>query len=505
MGHRKITQAINITGYWRIFIKTLFMAAHFGMIGLGTMGSNLVMNVADHGFEACGYDRDPVQQKRLLEEAKGKPVTTAATLAGFVQALQTPRIIMLLVPAGKIVDTVVTDLLSLVQKGDIIIDGGNSHFIDTERRYQLLQNSGVHFIGMGVSGGEEGARFGPSLMPGGNKESYELIKTIVEAIAAKSDEGPCVSFIGNTAAGHYTKMVHNGIEYAMMQLISEVYGILKNAGQFTNAELHELFAAWNNTELQSFLIEITADVFVKKDGDTAIDLVDMILDKAKQKGTGMWTSKSAMDLNVPIPTIDAAVSMRYISALKDERVKNASLYSLEPGNNAADKKQLATACKNALHFGFLLSYAQGLQLLSVASSQYKYDINVSEVVRVWKGGCIIRSALLKDLRKAYQQDGALSNIIGSPVFQPVFAQLRKYAVFIIKTAMDANLPVATLGASLHYFDAYTTGRLPANLIQAQRDYFGAHTYERTDKTGVFHTEWEGKPPVVTSAQKPKEE
>lgn len=481
------------------------MAAHFGMIGLGTMGSNLLLNVADHGFEACGYDRDPAQQKRLLEEAKGKPVSAAATLVEFVGALQTPRIIMLLVPAGKIVDNVLNDLLPLVQKGDIIIDGGNSHFLDTERRYQLLQNSGVHFIGMGVSGGEEGARFGPSLMPGGNKESYEMIKNILESIAAKSDEGPCVSFIGNSAAGHYTKMVHNGIEYAMMQLISEIYGVLKNAGHFNNTELHELFTAWNNTALQSFLVEITADVFLKKDGDTPVDLVDMILDKAKQKGTGMWTSQSAMDLNVPIPTIDSAVTMRYISALKDERVKNSTLYSFERSKNGVDKEHLATACKNALHFGFLLSYAQGLQLLSVASAQYNYAINISEVVRAWKGGCIIRSVLLNDFRKAYLQDSTLSNIIASPVFRPVFGQLRKDVVAIIKIAMDANLPAAALAASLHYFDAYITNRLPANLIQAQRDYFGAHTYERIDKTGIFHTEWEGKPPVVTSAQKPKEE
>jgi 6-phosphogluconate dehydrogenase len=481
------------------------MAAHFGMIGLGTMGSNLVLNVADHGFEACGYDRDPAQQKRLLEEAKGKPVRALASLPEFVQALQMPRIIMLLVPAGKIVDTVLNDLLPLIQKGDIIIDGGNSHFIDTEKRYQQLQTSGVHFIGMGVSGGEEGARFGPSLMPGGNKESYELVKNILEAIAAKSDEGACVSFIGNTAAGHYTKMVHNGIEYAVMQLISEVYGILKNTGHFTNAEFHELFKAWNKAELQSFLIEITADVFLKKDDDTQQDLVDLILDKAKQKGTGMWTSQSAMDLNVPIPTIDSAVSMRYISALKDERVKNAKAYSFNGNHHPVNKEQLAAACKNALHFCFLLSYAQGLQLLSIASAQYNYGITISEVLRVWKGGCIIRSALLNDLRKAYLQDSALSNIIASPVFQPVFSQLRGDVITLLKIAFDNHLPAAALASSLNYFDAYTTGRLPVNLIQAQRDYFGAHTYERLDKEGSFHTEWVGKPPVVTSTQKPKEE
>ncbi|HEY6503688.1 MAG TPA: NADP-dependent phosphogluconate dehydrogenase [Chitinophagaceae bacterium] len=471
------------------------MAAHFGMIGLGTMGRNLLLNVTDHQFEACGYDRDQAQQKRLLEEAKGKPVTVAASLPEFVKALKTPRVIMLLVPAGKIVDAVISDLLPLVQKGDIIIDGGNSHFTDTERRYLQLQNSGVHFIGMGVSGGEEGARFGPSLMPGGNKESYELVKHIVESVAAKSDEGPCVSFIGNTAAGHYTKMVHNGIEYAMMQLISEVYGILKNAGQFSNAELHELFKAWNKTELQSFLIEITADVFLKKDEETGNDLIDMILDKAKQKGTGMWTSQSAMDLHVPIPTIDAAVTMRYLSALKDDRTGNAKLYSPGKKKSSIGKEQLATLCKNALHFGFLSAYGQGLHLLSVASSQYNYGINISEVVRVWKGGCIIRSVLLNDLRKAYQQDSALSNIIASPVFQPVLSQSRKDVVELLETAMNNGLATASLAASLHYFDAFISQRLPANLIQAQRDYFGAHTYERIDKPGSFHAEWESKPSV----------
>jgi 6-phosphogluconate dehydrogenase len=477
------------------------MAAHFGMIGLGTMGRNLLLNVADHGFEACGYDREPAQQKRLLEEAKGKTVTAAASLPEFIQALQTPRIIMLLVPAGKIVDAVLTDLLPLVQKGDIIIDGGNSHFADTERRYLQLQNSGVHFIGMGVSGGEEGARFGPSMMPGGNKESYELIKNIVESVAAKSDEGPCVTFIGNTAAGHYTKMVHNGIEYAMMQLISEVYGVLKNAGQFSNAELHDLFTAWNKTELQSFLVEITADVFLKKDDETGSDLVDLILDKAKQKGTGMWTSQSAMDLNVPIPSIDAAVTMRYLSALKDERVKNAKQYSFTKEKNMINKEQLAVSCKNSLHFGFLLAYGQGLHLLNVASAQYNYKVNPGEVVRIWKGGCIIRSGLLTDLRKAYQQDSSLSNIISSQVFQSVFSDLRKDVIAILKIAMDNNLPAASLAASLHYFDAFITDRLPANLIQAQRDYFGAHTYERIDKPGIFHTVWESEPPAIASAQK----
>ncbi|MEO7306809.1 MAG: NADP-dependent phosphogluconate dehydrogenase, partial [Ferruginibacter sp.] len=289
--------------------------AQFGMIGLGTMGRNLVLNIADHGFAVCGYDRDTAQQQRLITEGNGKPVAVAASLEELVAGLDKPAKIMLLVPAGKIVDAVLTDLVPLLQKDDIVIDGGNSHFTDTDRRYTQLQASGIHFMGMGVSGGEEGARFGPSMMPGSNEQSFNAVKDILESIAAKTAEGPCVSFIGNGAAGHYTKMVHNGIEYAMMQLISEVYGLLKNIGGLSNEELQQTFAAWNKTELQGFLIEITADVFLKKDDNTGNLLVDMILDKAKQKGTGMWTSQSAMDLNIPIPVIDAAVSMRYLSAM----------------------------------------------------------------------------------------------------------------------------------------------------------------------------------------------
>ena len=298
--------------------------AQFGMIGLGTMGRNLVLNIAGHGFAVCGYDRDGAQQQRLVTEGAGKPVTVAASLQELVNNLEKPAKIMLLVPAGKIVDAVLSDLVPLLQKNDIVIDGGNSHFTDTDRRYAELQNSGIHFMGMGVSGGEEGARFGPSMMPGSNKESFNAVKNILESIAAKTAEGPCVTFIGNGAAGHYTKMVHNGIEYAMMQLISEVYGVLKNAGGLSNDELQKVFAEWNKTELQSFLLEITADVFLKKDDKPDNLLLDMILDKAKQKGTGMWTSQSAMDLNIPIPAIDAAVSMRYLSAMKEERVSAAS-------------------------------------------------------------------------------------------------------------------------------------------------------------------------------------
>ena len=463
--------------------------AQFGMIGLGTMGRNLVLNIADHGFAVCGYDRDVAQQQRLLAEANGKPVYAAASLQELVNSLEKPARIMLLVPAGKIVDTVLTDLVPLLQKDDIVIDGGNSHFTDTDRRYNQLQSGGIHFMGMGVSGGEDGARFGPSMMPGSNEQSFNAVKDILESIAATTEDGPCVSFIGNGAAGHYTKMVHNGIEYAMMQLISETYGILKNIGGLSNEELQQTFAAWNKAALQGFLIEITADVFLKKDDKTAAFLVDMILDKAKQKGTGMWTSQSAMDLNIPIPVIDAAVSMRYLSALKDARVATAAHYQLPATAATADKEKLVNTCSKALQFAFILAYAQGLHLLQEASTVYNYHVRIAEVVRVWKGGCIIRSSMLDQIRNAYLQNGSLSNIIQSPFFIDMLKQYRAAVVDICSTGMQQGLPVTAFAASLNYFDAYCSARLPANLIQAQRDLFGAHTYERTDAAGSFHTDW----------------
>ncbi len=481
------------------------MPAQFGMIGLGTMGLNLVLNMADKGIAVCGYDRNPEQLRKLLEEGAGKPVQAAATMQELVNSLEKPRRIMILVPAGKIVDTVIDEATPLLQPGDILIDGGNSHFIDTDARIARLQSSGIHFTGMGVSGGEDGARLGPSLMPGGNAEGYAALKNILEKIAAHTSDGPCVTFIGKGSAGHYTKMVHNGIEYAMMQLISEVYGLLKNIGGLSHQELPSLFAEWNTTELQSFLVEITATVLYKKDDDTGEQLVNMILDKARQKGTGKWTSQSAMDLNVPLSTIDTAVTMRYLSAMKDERLLAAANYADPKKNATIDQQQLITLCKNALHFGFLLSYAQGLQLLGVASSMYKYEINIAEVIRVWKGGCIIRSVLLNDLQEAYLQNATLSNIILSPIFQPVLKGLRKDTALLIPLAAAAANPVAALSASLQYFDAYCTAQLPANLIQAQRDFFGAHTYERIDKAGNFHADWIDKPLVITSEQKPKKE
>lgn len=468
------------------------MAARFGMVGLGTMGRNLVLNIADHGFEVCGYDRDETQRQITEEEGKGKPVTTAASPAELVLKLRAPRVIMLLVPAGKVVDIVIQELVPLLSNGDIIIDGGNSHFIDTERRYQDLHNSGIHFIGMGVSGGEDGARYGPSMMPGGNIESYNLVKDILEAIAAKANGDPCVAYMGNTAAGHYVKMVHNGIEYAIMELISEVYGLLKNQGM-SNADLAALFEEWDQGVLQSFLIEITAAIFRTKDPETGNDLIDLILDKAEQKGTGLWTSQSALELSVPLSTVDVSVSMRYLSALKEQRVAFSKLYNHEQTKLNIELKELQDICRDALHFAFMIAYAQGLDLLSVASATYKYETDIKTVVKVWRAGCIIRSAILKDLYNAYDEEPGLINIIGSNHFINEFKKGRHAVTKLLNATMETGLPAAAFASSLNYFDAYITGQLPANLIQAQRDLFGAHTYQRIDQEGHFHANWPYKP------------
>ena len=463
--------------------------AQFGMIGLGTMGRNLILNIAGHGIAACGYDRNTDQQKRLLEEGAEKPVQVATTMQEFVDCLDIPRRIMMLVPAGKIVDAVIDEIAPLLQAGDILIDGGNSHYTDTNKRIERLQNTGIHFTGMGVSGGEDGARFGPSMMPGGNANGYAELKPILEKIAAQSDEGPCVAFIGNGSAGHYTKMVHNGIEYAIMQLISEVYAVLKNVVGLNNDELHQLFADWDKGKLQSFLIEITAKVFLQPDDvDTNRRLVDVILDRAGQKGTGMWTSNSALELHVPTPVINDAVTARDISVYKTERVQ-IETYRSAVALTKEDKNIIIQQLHDALHFGIVTSYIQGLHLLHKASETYNYQIDIAEVVRIWKGGCIIRSVLLNNIRKAYLQNKGLNNLLLDKDFYQQLNNNRKAVTAILKCAMDNRIGMACLSSSLQYFDMFSTGRLPSNLIQAQRDFFGAHTYERIDKEGSFHTNW----------------
>jgi 6-phosphogluconate dehydrogenase len=465
--------------------------AQFGMIGLGTMGRNLILNIADHGIPASGYDRNPDQQKRLKEEGAGKPVTVTTSMKEFTDSLDLPRRIMMLVPAGKIVDAVIDEILPFLQPGDILIDGGNSHYTDTDKRIERLKTTGIHFTGMGVSGGEDGARLGPSMMPGGNKESYAELKNIFEKIAAQTADGPCVTFIGNGSAGHYTKMVHNGIEYAMMQLISEAYAILKNVCGCSNDEMHAVFTEWNHGPLQSFLVEVTANIFtVADEANKSQKLIDKILDRAAQKGTGLWTSESALQLHVPAPTIDEAVAARDLSSFKKERIIISGFHKGSiPANNHPDKTQVIRQLHDALYFGMAISYVQGLHLLQTASAAYNYEINLSEVIRVWKGGCIIRSAMLNDLGKAYAKNNQLLNVLLDKEFYLHLRNSRNEMVGTLAIAMDNEIAVSCMSSCLGYFDMFSTGRLPSNLIQAQRDYFGAHTYERTDKEGSFHTNW----------------
>ncbi|MFT7187055.1 MAG: 6-phosphogluconate dehydrogenase [Sediminicola sp.] len=461
----------------------------FGLIGLGVMGRNFILNVADNDFSAFGYDLDQEKVDALVKEGGNTNKVNASTdLKTFVQALTKPRKIMLLVPAGKIVDSVIESLLPEIEKGDLIIDGGNSFFTDTDRREAYLKEKGIHFFGSGVSGGAKGARKGPSIMPGGNKEAYKEVQPIFEAVSAKFKGEPCVAYLGPKSAGNYVKMVHNGIEYGLMQLTSEIYDLLKKAGGFNNDELHEIFNEWNQGRLQSFLIEITAEIFTQKDDKGEGALVDKILDKAKQKGTGKWTSQNAMDLGIPVPSIDIAVSMREISALKEERVLADSLYG-RPKPKAIDRKELVKMAEAALYFAFINTYAQGLHQLNDASKEYGYELDLSVIAKIWRAGCIIRAALLEDISSAYLADKDVPNLLLAPAFvskvQGTVASTRE----VVAYGATSGIPLPGLSNSLIYFDAYTSSRLPLNLIQAQRDHFGSHTYERVDMEGIFHTEW----------------
>lgn len=462
----------------------------FGLIGLGVMGRNFILNVADNGFSAFGHDLDMEKVQALKEEGNNTSKINASTdAATFIQALSKPRKIMLLVPAGKIVDAVIEGLLPLLDKEDIIIDGGNSFFTDTDRREAYLAEKGIHFFGSGVSGGAKGARLGPSIMPGGNREAYQHVKPIFQAVSAKYKGEPCVAYLGPKSAGNYVKMVHNGIEYGLMQLTSEIYDLLKKGGDFNNEELHQTFSSWNAGRLQSFLVEITSEILNKKDELAEGDLVDKILDKAKQKGTGKWTSQNAMDLGIPVPSIDIAVSMREISALKEERVQADNLYS-RPVIALMDKKELEKLAEEALYFSFIITYAQGLHQLAYASKEYGYDLDIAEIAKIWRAGCIIRAELLADITKAFNENKELPNLLLSPSFITKVQETVNSARELVAYAAKNGIPVPGLSNSLTYFDAYTSSRLPLNLIQAQRDHFGSHTYERIDKTGIFHTEWE---------------
>ena len=464
----------------------------FGMIGLGVMGRNFLLNIADQGFSVLGYDKDPEKGKALENEATAdRNVKGTATLEEFIDLLHKPRKFMLLVPAGAPVDAVINEVLPHLDKGDVIIDGGNSYFADTDRRAEALEAKGINYLGIGVSGGEKGARFGPSLMPGGQKEAYEKVKPIFEAAAAKVNGEPCVTYLGPKSAGNYVKMVHNGIEYGMMQLISEAYDLMKRGLGLQNDQLHQIFARWNQSELQSFLIEITAAIFAQKDDRIEGILVDSILDKAKQKGTGKWTSQHAFDLGIPLSVIDSAVTMRYLSALKHERIKAAEKFPAAKITFSGDQEKFVHQLENALYFGFITAYAQGMALLKAASDEMNYNLNLSDVARIWRGGCIIRSGLLEPIRSAYAKQPDLPNLFMDDYFSKEISKRETDTRTVIKFAVENGIPAAALMASLAYFDAYRSKRLPSNLIQAQRDNFGAHTYERIDVEGIFHTLWNG--------------
>lgn len=467
----------------------------FGVIGLAVMGENLALNVESRGFPIAVYNRTAAKtEKFMAERAQGKDVKAAYSLEEFVQALERPRKILVMVKAGKPVDAVIEQLKPLLEPGDMIIDGGNSLYQDTERRTKDLEATGLGFVGMGVSGGEEGALNGPSLMPGGTSSAYKDLEPILVKIAAQVDDGPCVTYIGPGGAGHYVKMAHNGIEYGDMQLIAEAYDVLKNALGLDHKQLHEVFAEWNTTdELNSFLIEITADIFKYIDPETNGPLVEMILDAAGQKGTGRWTVVSSLELGVSIPTIYAAVNARVISSFKDQRVAAAKEITGPVGKYDGDVKAFITKVRDALYCSKMCSYAQGMALLSRASEEFNYNLNLSEVARIWKGGCIIRAGFLDKIKNAFNQNPQLPNLLLAPEFKQTILDRQDGWREVLAVSNKLGIPVPAFSASLDYFDSYRRDRLPQNLTQAQRDYFGAHTYERLDKPRgeFFHTDWMG--------------
>jgi len=466
----------------------------FGVIGLAVMGENLALNVESRGFPIAVYNRTASKTKEFMEtRAVGKDVKAAYSLEEFVQILERPRKILVMVKAGPPVDAVIEQLKPLLEEGDMIIDGGNSLYEDTERRTRDLESTTkLGFVGMGVSGGEEGALHGPSLMPGGTEFAYRELEPILTKIAAQVDDGPCVTYVGPGGAGHYVKMVHNGIEYGDMQLIAEAYDVLKNGLGLSNQQLQETFAEWNRTdELNSYLIEITADIFKYVDPETGHHLIDLILDSAGQKGTGRWTVLSSLELGVPIPTIYAAVNARVMSAYKDERVAAAKELPGPGETYPGDAALFVDKVRDALYCSKMCSYAQGMALIAKASQEFNYNISLPESARIWKGGCIIRAGFLDKIRKAFAENPGLPNLLLAPEFKQSILDRQEAWREVLVLANKLGIPVPAFSSSLDYFDSYRRANLPQNLTQAQRDYFGAHTYERTDKPRgeFFHTEW----------------
>jgi 6-phosphogluconate dehydrogenase len=480
--------------------------AQFGVIGLGMMGENLALNLENHGYRVALWNHKPEKVDRFLDKhgTEGQWVGSR-TLEEFVRALAPPRQILLMVPAGKAVDEMLEKLMPLLSSGDVVIDGGNSLFTDTQRREAALRARGLHFIGMGVSGGAEGARFGASLMPGGPRPAYDLVRPILEAIAAKTDSGPCVTYVGPDGAGHFVKMVHNGIEYGNMQLIAESYDLLRKGTGLSATELSDVFAEWNRGPLASYLIEITSLVLKARDPETGQPLVDLILDHAEQKGTGRWTAQAALDLGVPIPTIAAAVDARVLSSMKAERVAaSPQLASSSRGTCTENRKALSDSVQAALSAATICSYAQGMNLLRAASTEYTWHVDRREIARIWKGGCIIRARLLDTIMHAFERAPDLPNLLLDSEIRPRILEAEGGWRSAVQAAVVVGVPIPAMSASLAYFDGYRSAVLPQNLTQAQRDFFGAHTYQRVERpeAGSIHTDWRR---LIDDAGRPSQE
>ncbi|MES1956404.1 NADP-dependent phosphogluconate dehydrogenase [Salinisphaera hydrothermalis] len=462
-----------------------------GVIGMAVMGRNIALNIESRGYAVSIYNRSREKTDEVMAEAEGRNLVPTFSLEEFVESLEKPRRVLMMVKAGAGTDKVIEQIKPLLDDGDILIDAGNTFFQDTIRRNKELAESGLHFIGTGVSGGEEGALKGPSIMPGGQKEAYDMVAPILEEIAARAPDGtPCVTYIGPDGAGHYVKMVHNGIEYGDMQLISESYAMLKHVVGMSNAELAETFAEWNTGELDSYLIEITAQIFTKKDDETGNDLVDMVLDRAAQKGTGKWTSQSALDLGVPLPLITESVFARVLSSLKTERMAaSKQLTGPKPSVDVGDRAAFIEAVRKALYFSKIISYAQGFAQMRAAAEEYDWPLDYGAIAGIFRAGCIIRARFLQKITDAYENNPELTNLLLDPYFKDIADRYQDALREVVGTAVKAGVPVPCFASAIAYYDGYRAERLPANLLQSQRDFFGAHTFERVDKDGSFHAQW----------------
>lgn len=459
-----------------------------GVIGLAVMGRNLALNIAEHGFSVSVFNRTSGKTNELLKAAEGLNIAGFYTLEEFVASLEQPRKIIMMVKAGEAVDETIKNLLPLLSEGDLLMDGGNSFYLDTIRRSKELEAAGILYLGTGISGGEEGARYGPAIMPGGSMQAYKMMEPVLTAIAAKVEQEPCCTYIGENGAGHFVKMVHNGIEYADMQLISEAYSIMRTVLRLDPKQLHDIFASWNDGELNSYLIDITANIFERIDNDTGNYLVDMILDSAGQKGTGIWTGQVSLELSVPVPTITTAVYERFISAMKSERVE-ASKILTGPARYEKFGENFIEAIRRALYASKICAYAQGFGLMKAASEKYSWNLSFADIAKIFRGGCIIRAQFLNLISKAYEENPSLPNLMLADYFRDILGNYQKQWREVVTAAISAGISVPAFASALSYYDSYRCESLPMNLIQAQRDYFGAHTYQRTDKDGIYHTIW----------------